>query len=283
MSGEQKRLARVLVICALGVLPLVNVSCKLDDLLFHGKSLSSYSLPTGVVPASSRELVPLASNGRTIYGIFVTSATARRDRTILYCHGNRESIEQYWDRVELLYKSGYAVFIFDYEGFGMSEGECSEQAMYADGRAALSYVRSRQDVDPDNIIYYGYSLGCAVAVELAANARQPRVLVCEAPFASGNALVQSGTLLDVPGSIALKGDYNNADNIRRVHAPVLVLHGTDDRFIDLTNNGQVVFDNANPPKQFIPVTGAGHTTIPYTMGVDVYLKALEDFIATYDP
>ncbi|RPH35481.1 alpha/beta hydrolase, partial [bacterium] len=221
--------------------------------------------------------------GSRIYGFFVKSAGAHRDVTILYCHGNKESIEPYWDRTELLYQAGYNVFIFDYEGFGMSEGECSEEALYADGRAALDYLRSRPGQDPDKIVYYGFSLGAAVAIDLAANARAPRVLVCEAPFASGESLLQSGVLLDVPGSMALKGDYNNAAKIRNVHVPFLLLHGTDDRFIDITKNGQVVFANANEPKQFIRVTGAGHSTIPWTMGVSEYLKTVTDFIGESFP
>lgn len=272
-----------LAVCLLSVMISLAAGCKLDDFLFNTKKLTSYSLSNAVIPDSARQFVSLSSHGTTIYGFFVKSSGSGREGTVpavtvLYCHGNKESIEQYWDRTELLYQEGYNVFIFDYEGFGMSGGDCSEEALYADGRAALDYLRSRGDVDPDRIVYYGYSLGGAVAIDLAANVRPPLALVCEAPFASGEALLQSGALLDVPGSVALKGDYDNAAKIRRVHVPFLLLHGTDDRFIDMAKNGQVVFDNANEPKQFIKVPGAGHTTIPWTMGVAQYLKAVSDFI-----
>lgn len=265
-------------LCTLACIVLLCSGCKLDDFLFNTKKLTSYSLSNAVIPDSARQFVSLASHGTTIYGFFVKSAGAHRDVTILYCHGNKESIEPYWDRTELLYQAGYNVFIFDYEGFGMSGGECSEEALYADGQAALNYVRSRPDVDPDRIVYYGFSLGAAVAIDLAANVRPPVTLICEAPFASGEALLQSGALLDIPGSVALKGDYNNAAKIRNVHVPLLVLHGTEDRFIDMTRNGQVVFENANEPKQFIRVAGAGHSTIPWTMGVTEYLRAVTNFI-----
>lgn len=281
MSGKLLRYTHCARLCALALATLALSSCKLDKLLFNTKSLSSYSLSKAVIPDSARVMVSLVSRGKTIYGFYVKSALGRQDRTILYCHGNRESIEQYWDRVELLYRAGYAIFIFDYEGFGMSEGECSEEALYADGRAALNYVRSRPDVIPGNIIYYGYSLGCVVAIDLAAYERAPKVLICEAPFASGEAIVQSGALLDIPGSVALKGNFDNASKIRLNHSPLLIFHGTDDRFVDMTKNAQVVFDNANQPKKFIQVPGAGHTTIPWTMGADEYLRNLEAFIAAY--
>jgi pimeloyl-ACP methyl ester carboxylesterase len=260
---------------------LAGAGCKLDDFLFNTKRLSSYAVSNAIIPDSARQFVSLTSRGATIYGFFVKAPLARRGMTVLYCHGNKESIEPYWDRVELLYQAGFNVFVFDYQGFGMSEGDCSEGALYADGRAALDYVRSRPDIDPERIIYYGFSLGAAVAIDLAANARAPRVLVCEAPFASGEALLQSGVLLDIPGSVALKGEYDNAAKIRNVHAPFLLFHGTDDVFIDLTKNGQVVFENANEPKEFVRVQGAGHSTVPWTMGVNTYLQTLTRFTDAY--
>jgi len=278
MSGEPGRSALIggigVLIAALSLFP----SCKLDSMLFNTKQLTSYTISNKVIPDSMRTFVSLTARGNAIYGFYVRSRGPHADGTILYCHGNLESIEPYWDRVELLFSAGYNVFIFDYEGFGMSGGECSEEALYADGRAALAYLQSRPDVNQAHIVFYGYSLGGVVAIDLAARVSTPRVLVCESPFASGEALLQSGTLIDIPGSVALKGEYDNAAKIRDVHAPFLLLHGTDDRFIDITKNGQVIFDNANEPKEFIRVPGAGHTTVPWTMGPDAYIKAVADFI-----
>ncbi len=283
MSGKRTLPTLMARITLFVILMFALSSCKLDSLLFNVKKLSSYTVSNRIIPDSAREFVSLKSRGNAIYGFFVKSGGADRDITILYCHGNRESIDPYWERVELLYLGGYNVFIFDYEGFGMSEGECSEEALYADGRAALSYLRSRPDVNPKGIVLYGYSLGAVVAIDLAAQEFQPCALICESPFASGESMVQSGTLLDVPGSTVLTGEYDNAGKIRSAHAPFLLLHGTDDRFIDITENGQVIFDNANEPKKFIRVPGAGHTTVPWTMGVDGYLRALDDFIGIYKP
>jgi hypothetical protein len=288
MSGNLHTPARIGGVLVLTTALSLFSSCKLDSMLFNTKKLSSYTLSNLVIPDSLRTFVSLSSRGKTIYGFYVKSSgvhvtTSGSDSvvTVLYCHGNLESIEPYWERIELLFRAGYSVFIFDYEGFGMSEGECSEEALYADGRAALAYVRSRPDVDQAHIVFYGWSLGAVVAIDLAARQFTPRVLVCESPFASGEALLQSATLIDIPGNIVLKGDYNNAAKIRDVHAPFLLFHGTDDRFIDITKNGEVIFDNANEPKRFIRVPGAGHTTVPWTMGADAYLKALTDFIAAY--
>lgn len=281
MSGKLRRRAHVAGLLALTSTLALLPSCKIDDFLFNSKKLASYSLSNRVIPDSVRTFVSMSSRGNTIYGFYVKSSGAHPDGTILYCHGNLESIEPYWERVELLYRAGYNVFIFDYEGYGMSGGECSEEALYADGRAALNYLRSRPDVDQSRIVVYGWSLGAVVAIDIAAREFRPRVLVCESPFASGEALVQSGTLIDIPGNAVLKGDYNNASKIRDVHAPFLLFHGTDDIFIDITKNGQVIFDSANEPKKFIRVQGAGHTTVPWTMGAEAYIRALESFIESY--
>jgi len=281
MPGRPRSTAPVAAALVLTALLSLFAACKLDDFLFNRKKLSSYSLSSNVIPDSMRTFVSLSSRGNRIYGFYVKSSGAHPDGTILYCHGNLESIEPYWERVELLYRAGYNVFIFDYEGYGMSEGECSEEALYADGRAALAYIRSRPDVNQAHVVFYGWSLGAVVAIDLAARASTPRVLVCESPFASGEALVQSGTLIDIPGDIVLKGEYDNAARIREVHAPFLLFHGTDDRFIDITKNGEVIFNNANEPKEFIRVPGAGHTTVPWTMGADAYIKAVAGFIEAH--
>jgi hypothetical protein len=71
--------------------------------------------------------------------------------------------------------------------------------------------------------------------------------------------------------------------IRNARTPFLLFHGTDDRFIDIIKKGQVVFDSGNEPKKFIHVSGAGPATVPWTVGVDRYLKAIEDFIGVHNP
>jgi fermentation-respiration switch protein FrsA (DUF1100 family) len=256
---------------------MLNGCFNLDDALFNEQKLSSYTLPTTVIPESLRTQVILESQGKKIYGYFVKSTAPQQMYTILYNHGNKDHLQFYWDRVELLYRTGANVFVYDYQGYGMSEGEPSEDGIYSDAAAALQYLLTRKDVAKDRIVYYGFSLGCAAAVNLAANVMTPSSLVLEAPFASSTSMAQSGYLLDLPSSFIMRGVYDNAEKIKRVHAPLLLMHGESDKFIDIQQNGQVVFDNANEPKTFIRVPGADHSQIPDKMGQEHYIDVVRNF------
>lgn len=253
----------------------------LDDSLFNRKQLSSYKLSTAVIPESQREFVELHSQGKKIYGYFVTSNGAHPDITILYCHGNKDHLQFYWDRVELLYRTGCNVFIFDYQGFGMSEGTPSEGALYADGHSALEYLLGRPGVNRSGIVFYGFSLGNVVTFNLGATEFTPKEIIAEAPFASADVLVQSGTLLDIPGSYIMKGEYRNDEKIKLIHAPLLLMHGIADKFIDIEKNSAVIFRNANDPKEFIRVSGADHSTIPAAMGEAAYCDTVRNYILRY--
>lgn len=267
----------------IAMVSLLFASCDLEGFLFNQTKLSEYSLSTTVIPEAKREFVTLMSQGNKIYGYFIRSNKLFPPATVLYFHGNYDHLQYYWDRAELLYKTGFNVFIFDYQGYGMSDGTPSESALYADCRAALQYALSRSDVSASRLVFYGYSLGCAGAIDVAADTFTPSCLLLESPFASASALLQSGVLLDIPGSYVMKGEYDNAEKIRRVHTPLLLMHGVDDKFIDIDKNGTVVFNNANPPKLFIRVPGADHEGVPGAMGESEYISTVRTFILQYNP
>ncbi|HLP15434.1 MAG TPA: alpha/beta hydrolase [Bacteroidota bacterium] len=258
----------------------LNGCFNLDEMLFDKTALSSYSLGTTVIPESSRTQVVLTSQGKKIYGYFVKSNGSLPGITILYNHGTKDHLQYYWDRVELLYRTGANVFVYDYQGYGMSEGTPSEEGFYSDALAALTYVQSRSDVDHSRIVYYGFSLGCAAAVQAAAYYAQPRAIILESPFASTSALAQSAVLTDITSAFVMRGTYDNAEKIGRVHAPLLLMHGEDDTFIDIQKNGQVIFDHANEPKTFIRVKGAGHSGIPTALGAQPYIDLVRNFITS---
>ncbi len=253
----------------------------MDSIMYNSLPLNTYTLSNAVIPDTSRIEVVMASEGETLYGFYVRQTDSLRVKphpVIIYHHGNRDNIEYSWERVEHLYKAGFDVFIYDYRGFGKSTGTSSEAGMRADARAALTYVTSRKDVDTSHIVHYGYSLGGYPALYSVTELHTARALITESIFASGEALVQSGTLLNIPGSYLLDDPLDNIAPMQKRSCPVLLLHGTEDTFISVETSGQRLYDVARQPKLFVRVQGAGHESVPSTMGTQNYIDLITAFI-----
>ncbi|MEE8466246.1 MAG: alpha/beta hydrolase, partial [Dehalococcoidia bacterium] len=166
-------------------------------------------------------------------------------------------------------------FIFDYRGYGQSEGEPSEKGTYLDARAAMEYLRSRPDVDPDRIVYLGHSLGAAVAVELALT-QPPLALVLVSPFASVRDMARL-TLPFPPAGWLVRNHYDNVSRIREINVPLLVLHGGSDDTVPLSQ-GRKLYEAANEPKRFEMLEGAGHNDT-YLAAAEQYWGAIESFLS----
>ena len=110
-----------------------------------------------------------ASDGVRLHGWYVPGS---RDVTFLWFHGNAGNISHRLGNIKEMHDElAVNIFIFDYRGYGQSRGTPSEQGTYLDAKAALDYLRARDDVSIDKIVYYGRSLGGAMAVELARKSR----------------------------------------------------------------------------------------------------------------
>ncbi len=267
--------------CKVGLLlPLVVITaCELDGFLFNEEKIDQYELPDNTIPQTLLEQVTFESEGNTLYGYWVASNGQRPGLTILYCHGNKHNIDEYWDRVMFLHQLGVNIFIFDYRGFGLSEGESSEAGLYADGEAALNYVLSRNEVaTTDSLCFYGYSLGNVVSIYLASKITNPLCLFAESPFASANSLTQSSLALDIQPLWLTDGEYDNLDKVKRIKTPFMLLHGKEDDFVRYRDNGRLVFENAPEPKELVLVPIAQHDDVPETMGIDRYLELIDGWI-----
>ena len=260
------------------ILIIYFAGCDLDGFLFNSKTIESYQLPGNTIPDSLLEQVTFDSDGNTLYGHWVQSNGVHQGITLLYCHGNKNHMDEYWDRVMYLHRLGVNIFIFDFRGYGLSEGESSEEGLHTDGIAALNYIFSREDVCLDSLCLYGYSLGNVVSIFLAADRIKPLCLIAECPFASANSLTQGSTVLDIPPQWLTSSEYDNAENIKRIKSPFLLIHGEEDDFVRYRDNGKVVFNNAPEPKSLVLVPKAGHTDIPETMGIENYLDTIRDWI-----
>lgn len=214
-----------------------------------------------------RERIKLRSaDGVEISAIYLPNRGATY--TILYSHGNAEDLGNIRWMLEDLQKMGFAVFAYDYRGYGMSEGKPSEQGVYLDINAAYNYLTQKLGVSPARIIIYGRSVGSGPSVDLASRVNAAG-LVLENPFLSAFRVVTR-----VP--IVPFDKFSNIDKIQRVRCPVLVLHGTADDMIPFWH-GQQLFAAANEPKRFLWVKAAGHNDVMEVAG-DQYAQALREFV-----
>lgn len=256
-------------------------SCTMDGFLFNSQPLTEYTLADSVISQSRREAFTLRSGDATIYGFYAKQTDSLRTEphpVIIYHHGNKDHLQYYWQRVELLYKTGADVVVYDYRGFGKSSGTSSEASLIEDATAVLLYVRSRADVDTSRIFHYGFSLGGFPALYSATNLHRARGVITESIFASGEALTQTGTLLNIPGSYLLKGAYDNALLSQQRTCPMLMLHGGSDTFIPFAQHAQRIYDVANRPKTLIRIESADHEGVPRSMGYDFYVSRIRAFI-----
>jgi fermentation-respiration switch protein FrsA (DUF1100 family) len=213
-----------------------------------------------------------AEDGVRLHGWFVPGDG---DVTWLWFHGNAGNISYRLENLRLLHDElGVNVFLFDYRGYGRSEGTPSEEGTYRDGEAALAYVLSRPDVDSQRIVYFGRSLGAGVAVELAIR-RPPCALILESPVPSVADLARHHyPFLPVGGLVRTK--YDSLSKIGDVRVPLLVLHGDRDEIVPF-DGGQRLFEAANEPKRFYTIEGAGHNDT-YLVGGKDYFRALREFV-----
>jgi fermentation-respiration switch protein FrsA (DUF1100 family) len=214
------------------------------------------------------------ADGLQLHGWFVPGES---EMTLFWFHGNAGNIGHRVEHMaELHARLGLSIFIFDYRGYGRSEGSPSERGTYLDADAALAYLRSRPDVDGQKIVFFGHSLGSAIAVE-AAVGNSAYAVVLESPFTSIQAMAKRAYPF-LPGVGALvRTRYDTLAKIKGVNAPLLVLHGDRDDTVPL-DMGRELFEAANPPKRFYAVEGAGHSDM-YVVGGSAYYDDLARFLA----
>ena len=222
-----------------------------------------------------------ASDGVKLHGWFVPGDGKR---VIIWFHGNAGNIGHRVENLVLMREQlRVSVFLFDYRGYGNSEGAPSEQGLYLDAEAALGYTKTRSGLEADEgIVYFGRSLGAAVAVELATR-YPPRALVLESPFTSIQGMAQKLHPVVsklVPLGLVVQSRFDALAKIGQVRTPVMVLHGDQDDMIPI-EMGRELFEAANEPKAFYAISGASHNDT-YAVGGVPYFDALRAFVNRTD-
>jgi uncharacterized protein len=194
-------------------------------------------------------------DGVELHGWFfpADANSSRAPLAFVICHGNAGNISHRLELCAALLETGAAVFVFDYRGYGQSQGRPGEQGTYRDAQAAHAWLR-QQGFSAENIIAYGESLGGAVACELALRETLGG-LVLQSTFTSIPDIgAELFPWLPVRWLAAIR--YDTHTKLSRVNVPVLVMHSRADEMIRF-RHGERNFAAAPDPKLFCELRG-GH-------------------------
>ena len=211
-----------------------------------------------------------ADDGTPLHGWFMP---AGRNEVLIVSHGNAGNISHRGSMGDFLTDEfDVNVLMYDYRGYGRSDGEPSEEGTYSDIRGAYAYIRSR-GYEPSDIYLMGQSLGSAIAVDLAAE-EELGGIVLEAPFTNVAAIVRH--VFHVPLDWIIRTRYDSLSKINRIRAPVAFIHATDDPVVPV-ELGRELFEAASAPKMFFEIEAEIHEGAIMALGLE-RLQELRDFL-----
>jgi alpha-beta hydrolase superfamily lysophospholipase len=275
----RRRLRIVLV--ALLSLPLLFAGCsqfvhKERELLFRvvpGEASWYRGMPDGVIEAA----LPVQAGEQTQHlNSWWWPADDPNAPAVLYLHGARWNLTGQLFRIQQLHNFGFSVLAIDYRGFGKSDGELpSEQTVYEDARAAWQALAQMQP-DPKRRFIYGHSLGGAIAIDLASHLGrsgdpQARGLIVESSFTTLADMAKSLSTPWLPLQLILSQKFEAVDKIAQVGMPVLIVHGTDDRYVP-SHFSEKLFDAAPGRKKLLLIEGGSHNN-SMRVGESAYRRA----------
>lgn len=190
-------------------------------------------------------------SGNNLNGWLLKPKNINATTTLLHFHGNAGFLLSQYQAITPLLKYGFQAFVFDYSGFGFSEGKATRDNVLLDGNSALTYIKSREDVKNTKLVIYGQSLGGNLSA-VVAQQRETDIdgLVIEGAFSSHKDI--AAKTAGVFGRLLVSEKYSAYKSIRTFKKPVLIIHSTEDEVIPF-KMGQKIFDNAIAPKEFYEI------------------------------
>ena len=205
----------------------------------------------------------------------------KAELTVLFCHGNGGNMTHRLDTINILNELGLNCFIFDYRGYGSSQGKPSERGTYLDVEAAYKWLTEKKKIPSQNIILFGRSLGGSIAAYLATKV-EAKGLIVESSFTS---YVDMGRKFYpyMPVRLAAAYSYKTIDYVRQVHRPIMIIHSRNDEVIPF-EFGLRLYDVANEPKEFVEIFGTHNDG--FLFSGETYRKAWSnwlEFLKEYKP
>jgi fermentation-respiration switch protein FrsA (DUF1100 family) len=270
-TGHAMTLLLSIALAYLGVLAAVYFG-QASLLYFPGipsRELSATPLDIGL---EYEDVAFTAEDGVRLHGWWIPHPRPRA--VLLHLHGNAGNVSHRLELIRIFHDLGLAVLIFDYRGYGGSQGRPSEAGTQRDSLAAWRHLTGTRGFAPGQIVLHGQSLGAALAAWLAARER-PGALVLESAFTSVPELAAE-LYPWLPARRLARFRYATLEYLGRVRAPVLVIHSPQDEIIPYAH-GQRLYEAAAPPKAFLALRGDHNTGFlasgrVYVEGLDAFLR-----------
>jgi pimeloyl-ACP methyl ester carboxylesterase len=226
------------------------------------------------VPDGGVKVAFPTAGGETLRGWFLSAVAPATGITLLVMHGNFGVLPDYLPIAQSLRRRGFDILLFNYRGFGMSDGRVLDEAsLDVDAVAALHYLVNGRGIDPHSTAFVGVSLGAPVAAYLAARSRC-RALVLFSAITSGRNQLQRVKPWLPDFLLKVYDSFDTTDVIDEAKCPVLLVHGASDTVVTLSRI-QELFDAAPTPKRLIVVPDAAH----HLLGIDEsYIDGLASFV-----
>jgi hypothetical protein len=216
------------------------------------------------------DIILTVRDGVKITGWFIPSRLHRA--TLIFCHGNGGNISHRLEKIKVFNELGLDVLIFDYRGYGLSEGSPSEEGLYLDAGSVYDYLINVKKVPVQKIIVYGESLGGAVAIDLASKQDVAGIII-EGTFTSVKDMARR--YFPFIPTFIISSRFDSLRKIKDVKSPKLIFHSTGDEIVPL-DMGKRLFHAASKPKAFIEIEG-GHNDA-FFISQDVFIKEIDEFV-----
>jgi alpha-beta hydrolase superfamily lysophospholipase len=225
-----------------------------EKFLFHPEKLPEDHVFNFSIPF--KEINLAINNEKNLSIVWFTVPDSICKGVVLYFHGNMKNIERYATYASNFTKNNYEVWMIDYPGFGKSNGERSEQIIYADAKELYKMARAR--FGKDSIIFYGKSIGTGIASYLA-SVKDCKRLILETPYWSIEALFAHYAFIYPVGWMS-KYHFPTYKYFEKVDAPITIFHGTNDEVIPY-NQSKRLIKIAKPDAELITIENGKHNNL----------------------
>ena len=277
---EANRCSKLAAVClltmALTSSGVVESRSVYDKMLFHPRKEYN-SAPAEVGGVKRREVTFSSSHGEQLRGWLFDLPDS--DKIVLVSEGNGGNMDYLTRLAEILLQCNASVLLYDYEGYGKSAGSPSIGRAVDDAKSAYDFMVKTLGTNK-KIVLLGVSLSTGVTCQLATQ-RKADAIVLTAPFTSllNMARMKNAFFRHVPTIALPRQHLDNVAVLSKPHPPVLIVHGTADTLIPLSES-EKLFEAAIEPKSFVQMKNAGHNDI-FRNHKDEYLEALKAFFSKY--